>query len=42
MTASLKQEIELEIMHVLLTDIVGYSKLRIDLPFQKLCEESSK
>jgi hypothetical protein len=42
MAAELKKEIELQIAHVLFTDIVGYSKLPIDPRFQKLCEEESK
>jgi hypothetical protein len=42
MAAELKQQIELEIVHVLFTAIVGYSKLRIDPRFQKPCEGKSK
>jgi hypothetical protein len=42
MAAELKQQIELEIVHVLFTAMVGYSKLRIDPRFQKLCQENSK
>jgi hypothetical protein len=42
MAAEVKKEIELEIAHVMFTDIDGYSKLPIDLLFQKLCEEKSK
>jgi hypothetical protein len=42
MAAELKKEIEFEIAHVLFTAIVGYSKLRIDPRFQKLCQENSK
>jgi len=42
MAAELKKEIELEIVHILFTAIVGYSKLRIDPPFQKHCGENSK
>jgi hypothetical protein len=42
MAAELEQQIELEIAHVLFTAIVGYSELRIDPRFQKLCEENSK
>jgi len=42
MAAELKKEIELEIVHVLFTAIVGYSKLRMDRPFQTLCGENSK
>ena len=42
MAVELKKEIELEIVHVLFTAIVGYSKLRINPRFQKLCEEKSK
>jgi hypothetical protein len=42
MAAEVKKEIELEITHVLFTDIVGYSKLPIDPHFQKLCEEKAK
>jgi hypothetical protein len=35
MAAELKKEIELELVHVLFTAIVGYSKLRIDRLFPK-------
>ena len=42
MAAEVREEIELEIAHVLFTAIVGYSKLRIDPRFQKLCGENSK
>jgi hypothetical protein len=42
MAAEVRKEIELEIAHVLFTDIVGYSKLPIDSRFQELCEEKSK
>jgi len=42
MAAELKKEIELEIVHVLFTANVGYSKLGIDPRFQKLCGENSK
>ena len=37
-----QKRVELEIAHVLFTDIGGYLKQRIDLRFQKLCEEKSK
>jgi len=42
MAAEVKKEIQLEIAHVLFTDIVGYSNLPIDPHFQKLCEEKPK
>jgi hypothetical protein len=42
MAAEVTKEIELEIAHVLFTDIVGYLKRLIDPRFQKLCEEKSK
>jgi hypothetical protein len=42
MPPEVKKEIQLEIAHVLFTDIVGYSKLPIHPRFQKLCEEKPK
>jgi hypothetical protein len=42
MAAEVKKEIQLEIAHVLFTDIVGHSELPIDPRFQKLCQEKSK
>jgi hypothetical protein len=42
MAAEVKKEIQLEIVHVLFTDIVGYSKLPIEPRIQKLCEGKPK
>ena len=43
MAAEVKNQIALEIAHVLFLDVVGYSKLLVNDPrFQKLCEEKPK
>ena len=38
MSADVKQEIELEIAHVLFLDIVGYSKLSVNEQYARVAE----